>query len=50
MNKKACQNIVKWDLVSKFLLLEIQWCDRNLTLMFGLLFIGFLVSINVARG
>jgi hypothetical protein len=44
------KNIVKWDLVSKFLLLEIQWCDRNLILMFGLWFIDFLVSTNVACG
>jgi hypothetical protein len=41
MNKKFCQNIVKWDLVSKFLLSEIQWCDRNLILMFDLWFIDF---------
>jgi hypothetical protein len=30
MNKKVCQNIVKWDLILKFLLSEIQWRDQNL--------------------
>jgi hypothetical protein len=41
INKKDCQNIVKWDLVSKFLLSEIQWCNRNLVLILGLWFIDF---------
>jgi hypothetical protein len=40
--KKVFQNIGKWDLVLKFLLSEIQWCVRNLILMFGLWFIDFL--------
>jgi uncharacterized membrane protein len=41
MNKKVCQNIVKWDLISKFLLSEIQWCNQDLILTFDLWFIYF---------
>jgi hypothetical protein len=42
INLKVCQNIVKWDFVSKFSLSEIQWCGRNLILILSLLFIVFL--------
>jgi hypothetical protein len=44
MNKKICQNIVNWDLISKFLLSKIQLCDRILILMFGLWSIDFVSS------
>jgi hypothetical protein len=40
-NIKFCKNIVRWDLISKFLLFKNQWCNQNLIWILSLGFIDF---------